>query len=50
MGIRRGFFYLLDFVTSTEIFQIGDGKKKKKKKKKKDIDSIYCNSYIVYGN
>ena len=26
-------FYLLDYVTPTEIFQIGDCKKKKKKKK-----------------
>ena len=28
--VRRGFFYLLDYVTSSEIFQIGDCKKKKK--------------------
>ena len=25
--VRRGFFYLLDYVTSTKIFQIGDHKK-----------------------
>ena len=25
---RRGFFYLLDYVTSTDIFQIGDRKKR----------------------
>ena len=29
-SIRGGFFYLLDYVKSTEIFQIGDRKKKKK--------------------
>ena len=29
---RRFFFYLLDYVTSAEIFRIGDHKKKKKKK------------------
>ena len=28
---RRDLFYLLDYVTSTEIFQIGNCKKKKKK-------------------
>ena len=28
MEFRRGLFYLLDYVTSTEFFQIGDGKKK----------------------
>ena len=27
--VKRGFFYLLDYVTPTEIFQIGDHKKKK---------------------
>ena len=31
-AVRPGYFYLLDYVISTEIFQIGDHKKKKKKK------------------
>ena len=31
MHIRRGFFYLLDYVTPAEKFQIGNRKKKKKK-------------------
>ena len=29
--VRPGFFCLLDYVTLTEIFQIGDRKKKKKR-------------------
>ena len=33
--LRLARVYLLDYITSTEIFQIGDRKKKKKKKKKK---------------
>ena len=32
MPLGEGFFYFLDYVTSTEIFQISDRKKKKKKK------------------
>ena len=35
--IRLGLFYLLDYVTPAEIFQIGDRKKKKKKKRTGDI-------------
>ena len=34
--------HLLDYVTSTEIFQIGD------RKKKEDMNPIYHNFYIVY--
>ena len=34
----RRFFYLLDYVTSTKFFQIGD-------RKKKDMDPIYCTFY-----
>ena len=37
--LRRGFFYLLDYVTSAEIFQIGN------RKKKEDMDPIYRNFY-----
>ena len=37
------FFYLLDYVTPTEIFQIAD-----RKRKEKDIDPICCNFYVVY--
>ena len=33
-NVRRDLFYLLDYVTPSEIFQIGNRKKKKKKKKK----------------
>ena len=33
IDIRRDLFYLLDYVTLTGNFQIGDRKKKKKKKK-----------------
>ena len=38
---KASFFYLLDYVTSAEIFQIGDHKKN-------DMDPIYCNFYIGY--
>ena len=31
--IRRDLFYLLDYVTQAEIFQISDRKQKKRKKK-----------------
>ena len=48
--LRLARVYLLDYITSTEIFQIGDRKKKKKKKKKKekDIGPIYQKFYVVY--
>ena len=32
-SVRRDPFHLLDYVTPSDIFQIGDCKKKKKKKK-----------------
>ena len=35
------FVYLLDYVTSIEILQIGD-------RKKKDMDPIYLNFYVDY--
>ena len=41
--LRRGFFYLLDYITSTENFQIGDPQKK-------DMDPIYHNFYVLYQN
>ena len=45
--VRRGvLFYLLNCVTPTAIFQIGDHKKKKKKKNY--MYPIYHNFYIVY--
>ena len=37
-SVRRGFFYLLDYVTPTEIFQIGDRKIEKK---------ITCTPFVV---
>ena len=46
--LRRGVFYLLEHVTSTDFFQIGDRKTKKKKKEKKEIDPIYHKFYVVY--
>ena len=39
---RQQFFYLLDYVTPIENFQIGDHKKKK------DMDSFYSNICIVF--
>ena len=39
--LRRGFSYLLDYITSTENFHIGD-------RKKKDMDPIYHNFYVVH--
>ena len=43
-ALRRGFFYLLDYVTSTDFSQMGD----RQKKKKKDMGPIYHNFYVVY--
>ena len=40
MFIRRDLFYLLDYVTPTENFQIGDRKIKNKKKRKNEADTV----------
>ena len=37
-------FYLLDYVTQTEIFQIGDRKKKKKKNHQRQVNR----NFLVY--
>ena len=46
----RDLFYLMDYVTLTEIFQIGDRKKKKKKKKKKKDMVKFVMMYHYFPN